>query len=80
METEPAKSTKGRTAFLSRQTAYFPSIKKKEQDNLGSDSRSGYVFTPGLDVSVRYQHYSNGGYAEPNDGVNMVVVRLRYGF
>ncbi|MGB7479535.1 MAG: acyloxyacyl hydrolase [Burkholderiaceae bacterium] len=29
---------------------------------------------------MRYQHFSNGGYAEPNDGVNFVGVRLRYRF
>jgi len=40
----------------------------------------GYVFRNGLDLGLRYQHFSNGGYSEPNDGVNFVVLRLRYGF
>lgn len=40
----------------------------------------GYVFANGADVGLRFQHVSNGGYREPNDGVNLVGVRLRYGF
>lgn len=40
----------------------------------------GYVFANAVDVGLRYQHFSNGGYEEPNDGVNFVVVRLRYRF
>ncbi len=40
----------------------------------------GYVFGTALDVGLRLQHFSNGGYQEPNDGVNFVVLRARYRF
>jgi lipid A 3-O-deacylase len=40
----------------------------------------GYVFGGGVDLGLRLQHFSNGGYREPNDGVNMAVLRARYRF
>ena len=40
----------------------------------------GYVFTNNLDLGVKYQHFSNGGIKEPNNGVNFTVVRVSYSF
>ncbi|RJG07195.1 acyloxyacyl hydrolase [Noviherbaspirillum cavernae] len=40
----------------------------------------GYVFQNNLDVGIRLQHFSNGGYRQPNDGVNFAFVRVSYGF
>lgn len=40
----------------------------------------GYVFSNALDLGLRLQHFSNGGYKQPNDGVNFVVLRARYRF
>lgn len=40
----------------------------------------GYVFSNGVDLGLRLQHFSNAGYREPNDGVNFVTVRARYRF
>jgi hypothetical protein len=45
-------------------------------DHLGA----GYVFRNNLDVSVKFQHFSNGGIKEPNNGVNFAVVRVSYPF
>ena len=40
----------------------------------------GYVFANSLDLGVKYQHFSNGGIKEPNNGVNFTVVRASYSF
>jgi hypothetical protein len=40
----------------------------------------GYVFSDAFELGLRLQHFSNGGYQEPNDGVNFVVLRARYRF
>lgn len=40
----------------------------------------GYVFTNGVDLGLKLQHFSNGGIKEPNDGVNFVVLKLGYHF
>lgn len=40
----------------------------------------GYVFTNGIDLSLKLQHFSNGGIKEPNDGVNFSVLKLGYHF
>ncbi|HTN65525.1 MAG TPA: acyloxyacyl hydrolase [Burkholderiaceae bacterium] len=40
----------------------------------------GYVFSNALDLELRLQHFSNGGYQEPNDGINFLVLRARYQF
>lgn len=40
----------------------------------------GYVFTNKLDVSLKFQHFSNGGFKQPNNGVNFGVVRASYKF
>lgn len=40
----------------------------------------GYVFQNNLDIGLKFQHFSNGGIKEPNDGVNFVQIRARYSF
>jgi lipid A 3-O-deacylase len=44
----------------------------------GSHLGLGYVFSSKLDVSLRYQHYSNASIKKPNDGVNFLILRLAY--
>lgn len=36
----------------------------------------GYVFANNLDISLKFQHFSNGGIKEPNDGVNFAVLKV----
>jgi lipid A 3-O-deacylase len=40
----------------------------------------GYVFNNKLDLGLKLQHFSNGGFKKPNDGVNFAVIRARYAF
>ncbi|MBS1169777.1 MAG: hypothetical protein H6R01_695 [Burkholderiaceae bacterium] len=40
----------------------------------------GYVFSNGLDLGLKYQHFSNAGIKKPNDGVNFTMVRAAYRF
>ncbi len=40
----------------------------------------GYVFPSTLDLGLRIQHFSNGSIKQPNDGVNLMVVRVAYQF
>jgi len=40
----------------------------------------GYVFANKLDVSFRFQHYSNAGIKQPNPGTNFSVLRVSYPF
>lgn len=40
----------------------------------------GYVFHGGAELGLSYQHFSNGGFKKPNDGVNFTVVKLAYPF
>jgi hypothetical protein len=40
----------------------------------------GYVFDNKLDLSLKIQHFSNGGVKEPNDGINFVVVKIGRSF
>ena len=35
----------------------------------------GYVFANQWDVGMKVQHFSNGGYKEPNSGVNFLVLK-----
>ncbi|TFW06222.1 acyloxyacyl hydrolase [Oxalobacteraceae bacterium OM1] len=46
----------------------------------GDHIGAGYVFTNGLDLGVKFQHFSNGGIKQPNNGVNFGVVRIAYPF
>jgi hypothetical protein len=46
----------------------------------GDHLAAGYVFTNGLDVGLKVQHFSNGGIKQPNNGVNFAVIRLAYPF
>ena len=47
-------------------------------DHLGAGVRFGP--DQRYDASVRFQHLSNGGLAEPNPGINFVQLRLAYHF
>lgn len=40
----------------------------------------GYVFRNGLDLTVKFQHFSNGGMKDPNVGANFVVVKAGFRF
>jgi lipid A 3-O-deacylase len=40
----------------------------------------GYVFSNGLDLGLKYQHFSNGGIKKPNGGADFAVVRVAYKF
>lgn len=40
----------------------------------------GYVFENNLDVSLKIQHFSNGGIKRPNSGVNFAIIRVSYPF
>lgn len=44
----------------------------------GSHIGLGYVFSNKLDTALRFQHYSNGGIKDPNDGVNFLLLRISY--
>lgn len=46
----------------------------------GDHIGAGYVFSNGLDLGIRLQHFSNGGIKEPNGGVNFAVARVAYKF
>lgn len=40
----------------------------------------GYVFASNADISLKFQHFSNGSIKKPNDGVNFAVVRVSFPF
>lgn len=40
----------------------------------------GYVFANKLDVGLKLQHFSNGGYKKPNTGINYVVAKAGFAF
>jgi lipid A 3-O-deacylase len=40
----------------------------------------GYTTVSGLDLSLRVTHFSNGGIKQPNNGVNLALVRVGYKF
>ncbi len=44
----------------------------------GSHLGIGHVFPNKLDAAIRYQHYSNASIKKPNDGVNLLILRLSY--
>jgi lipid A 3-O-deacylase len=46
----------------------------------GDHIGAGYVFSNGLDLGIRLQHFSNGGIKEPNSGANFAVLRVAYRF
>ena len=46
----------------------------------GDHIGAGYVFSNGLDLGIRLQHFSNGGIKQPNGGVNFAVARVAYKF
>jgi lipid A 3-O-deacylase len=46
----------------------------------GDHIGAGYVFSNGLDLGLRLQHFSNGGIKKPNGGADFAVLRLAYRF
>lgn len=40
----------------------------------------GYKFSNSLDVTVKYQHYSNAGLKKPNPAINFTSVKLAWSF
>lgn len=43
-------------------------------DHLGA----GYIFNNGTELGLSIQHFSNGGFKKPNDGVNFAILRLSH--
>jgi lipid A 3-O-deacylase len=41
---------------------------------------AGYRFSNKLDLGLRIQHFSNGGFKQPNTGINLAIVRAAYRF
>ncbi len=46
----------------------------------GDHAGLGYVFGNGVDLGVKYQHFSNGGMSNDNDGVDFTELRVLYRF
>lgn len=46
----------------------------------GDHIGAGYVFSNGVDVGLKLQHFSNGGIKQPNGGVNFAVLKAAYHF
>lgn len=44
----------------------------------GDHIGAGYVFSNGTDLGLSIQHFSNGGFKKPNDGVNFAILRLSH--
>lgn len=40
----------------------------------------GYKFSNSVDVSLKFQHYSNAGIKEPNPAINFTTIKLAYSF
>lgn len=40
----------------------------------------GYIFNNGFEVSLKAQHFSNGGIKRPNNGANFLILRTSYPF
>jgi hypothetical protein len=40
----------------------------------------GYVFKNNLDISFKFQHFSNGGIKQPNGGINFAVLKIGHTF
>ncbi len=40
----------------------------------------GYRFASKMDLGLRIQHFSNGGFKQPNTGINLAIVRAAYRF
>jgi hypothetical protein len=46
----------------------------------GDHIGAGYVFANRWDVGMKIQHFSNGGYKKPNDGVNFLLFKAARAF
>lgn len=46
----------------------------------GDHIGAGYVLANGWDVGMKIQHFSNGGYKKPNDGVNFLLLKAARAF
>lgn len=46
----------------------------------GDHIGAGYVMQNGLDLSLRYQHFSNGSIKQPNSGIEFFILRAAYPF
>lgn len=46
----------------------------------GDHVGAGYVFRNGLDLALKFQHHSNGGFKKPNDGANFVILKAAIPF
>jgi lipid A 3-O-deacylase len=46
----------------------------------GDHIGTGYVFRNGLDLALKFQHHSNGGIKNPNDGANFVILKAGFPF
>lgn len=46
----------------------------------GSHVGVGYIFKNNVDISFKFQHFSNGGIKQPNDGVNFSILKISHTF
>ncbi len=46
----------------------------------GSHIGIGYVFKNNWDIGFKFQHFSNGGIKQPNDGVNFSILKISHTF
>lgn len=46
----------------------------------GDHIGAGYVLANGWDIGMKIQHFSNGGYKKPNDGVNFLLLKAARAF
>lgn len=46
----------------------------------GSHIGIGYIFKNNVDISFKFQHFSNGGIKQPNDGVNFSILKISHPF
>jgi lipid A 3-O-deacylase len=65
---------------------YFSSLYNNNSNQLSTHYQfgtllgAGYRFTRNFDLGLRVQHFSNGGFKEPNSGVNLAIMRAAYRF
>lgn len=65
-------------AYLSEQR--FEEVKMGSKANFVLDFALGVQWSPNLDISLRYRHYSNGYTESPNPGLDFLVLQTAFHF
>lgn len=65
-------------AYLSE--SRFEEVKMGSKTNFALDFAVGVQWTPTLDISLRYRHYSNGYTQSPNPGLDFLVLQTAFHF